>query len=562
MIQGRITMKRPIRFFSYFICVTLIASMFSFAPGVFAAEKDAAKESAASDRETVSQPADLQETKEMPGLQKAAPLSEPADPTNPTIPTDPTDPTEPPAKKYCKITVSQTSGGIVTVDQTSVEQGAATTIHITVTPNKGYGVASLTVDGQQVGATYSYDYTFTPTKDEIKISASFRRSSSYVFIMLDAGHYGKVNRSPVYKSYYESLMTWPLHLYLKQELEQYSNVVVSTTRSSQSRDLGVYERGTASAGYDLFLSLHSNAAGSRAADYPLVITQKGNTTDPLAISLGQTIESVMGTKDGYRIWQKLNKDKKTEYYGVLRGSKAVGTKGMIVEHSFHTNLAAAKWLSSDANLRRMAEAEAADIAAYYGLTKSGADVITPSKSSLSIANTNYNTLTVKWKKSIGATGYVLYRATSKKGSYKKVKTITRGATLSYKNKKLKTGKTYYYKVRPFRKTASGTRYGSYSSIKSAKVKPNTPSVSSKAGKRKITVKWKKVSGASRYVVYRATKKKGKYKKVATLKSNRRSYTNKNLKKKKRYYYKVRVYKTVKGKKIYSNYSGYTTKKAK
>ena len=79
MIQGRITMKRPIRFFSYFICVTLIASMFSFAPGVFAAEKDAAKESAASDRETVSQPADLQETKEMPGLQKAAPLSEPAD---------------------------------------------------------------------------------------------------------------------------------------------------------------------------------------------------------------------------------------------------------------------------------------------------------------------------------------------------------------------------------------------------------------------------------------------------------------------------------------------------
>ena len=157
----------------------------------------------------------------------------------------------------------------------------------------------------------------------------------------------------------------------------------------------------------------------------------------------------------YRIWQELNKDKKTEYYGVLRGSKAVGTKGMIVEHSFHTNLAAAKWLSSDANLRRMAEAEAADIAAYYGLTKSGADVITPSKSSLSIANTNYNTLTVKWKKSIGATGYVLYRATSKKGSYKKVKTITRGATLSYKNKKLKTGKTYYYKVRPFRKRPAG-----------------------------------------------------------------------------------------------------------
>lgn len=554
-------MKRPIRFFSYFICVTLIASMFSFAPGVFAAEKDAAAESGASEQESVSQtvPTAPSEASGTLSLQKAAPLSESSELTDPTGPTDPTDP---PAKKYCKITVQQTSGGTVAVDQTSVEQGVAATIHITVTPSKGYGVAALTVDGKQVGATYSYDYSFTPTKDEVKISASFRKSTSYVFIMLDAGHYGKVNRSPVYKSYYESLMTWPLHLYLKQELEEYNNVVVDTTRSSQSRDLGVYERGTASSGYDLFLSLHSNATGSKSADYPLIITQKGNTKDPLAISLGQTIESVMETKQDYDIWQKLNKDKKTEYYGVLRGSKAVGTKGMIVEHSFHTNLAAAKWLSSDANLRRMAEAEAADIAAYYGLTKSGADVITPSKPTISISNTNYNTLTVKWKKSIGATGYVLYRATSKKGSYKKVKTITSGTTLSYKNKKLKTGKTYYYKVRPFRKSASGTRYGSYSSIKSAKVKPNAPSVSSKAGKRKITVKWKKVSGASRYVVYRATKKNGKYKKVATLKSNRRSYTNKKLKKKKRYYYKVRAYKTVSGKKIYSNYSGYTTKKAK
>ncbi|MCQ4635805.1 N-acetylmuramoyl-L-alanine amidase [Anaerovorax odorimutans] len=558
-------MKRPGRFFSYFICATLIATMFSFAPGVFAAEKDPAAESSLSAAETVrqqeSQALDLQRSAVSGSSENET--TESTEPTDPTKPTDPTEPTKPePPKKYCRVTVQQTSGGTVAVDKTSVEQGVETTIHITVTPNKGYGVASLNVNGEKLGATYTYDYTFTPSKDEIKISASFRKSSSYVFIMLDAGHYGKVNRSPVLKSYYESLMTWPLHLYLKQELEQYQNVVVDTTRGSQSKDLGVYARGTASAGYDLFLSLHSNATGSKSADYPLVITQKGNTKDPLAVSLAQTIQSIMGTKDNYQIWQKLNKDKKTEYYGVLRGSKAVGTKGMIVEHSFHTNLVAAKWLSSDANLHRMAEAEAADIAAYYGLTKSGADTITPSKPSVSISNSSYNALTLKWKKSIGATGYVLYRATSKKGSYKKIKTISKGTTLSYKNSKLKTGKTYYYKVRPFRKSASGTRYGSYSSIKSAKVKPGTPSVSSKAGKRKITVKWKKVTGASRYVVYRATKKSGKYKKIATLKSNRRSYTNKKLKKNKRYYYKVRAYRTVKGKKYYSNYSSYTTKKVK
>lgn len=38
-------------------------------------------------------------------------------------------------------------------------------------------------------------------------------------ICLDAGHYGKYNQSPVFKSYYESEMTWRLHRMLQAELE-------------------------------------------------------------------------------------------------------------------------------------------------------------------------------------------------------------------------------------------------------------------------------------------------------------------------------------------------------
>lgn len=40
-----------------------------------------------------------------------------------------------------------------------------------------------------------------------------------VKVCLDAGHYGKYNRSPAVLSYYESDMTWKLHNYLKKELE-------------------------------------------------------------------------------------------------------------------------------------------------------------------------------------------------------------------------------------------------------------------------------------------------------------------------------------------------------
>lgn len=54
----------------------------------------------------------------------------------------------------------------------------------------------------------------------------------------------------------------------------------------------------------------------------------------------------------------------------------------------------------------------------------------------------------------------------------------------------------------------------------------------------IQLKWKKVKKAKKYQVYRATKKKGKFKKVATVKTN--SYVNKGLKDGKKYYYKVRA----------------------
>lgn len=66
------------------------------------------------------------------------------------------------------------------------------------------------------------------------------------------------------------------------------------------------------------------------------------------------------------------------------------------------------------------------------------------------------------------TGYQIYRATSKYGTYKKVGTTT---SKSFTNTGLTKGKYYYYKVRAYRILNNGqTVYSSYSSIKSVKVK--------------------------------------------------------------------------------------------
>lgn len=188
-------------------------------------------------------------------------------------------------------------------------------------------------------------------------------------VCLDAGHYGKYNRAPGVKEYYESDMTWKLHLLLKAELEKYG-VVVTQTRSNQATDKTLYNRGAASKGCDLFISLHSNAVGSKAnesVDYPLVIVQLDGKGDALGKKLADCIEDLMQTNQKANVWKKAGKN--GEYYGVLRGAAAVGTCGMIIEHSFHTCSKMAKWLLSEENLKKLAVEEARIIAAHYGLKK-------------------------------------------------------------------------------------------------------------------------------------------------------------------------------------------------
>lgn len=80
--------------------------------------------------------------------------------------------------------------------------------------------------------------------------------------------------------------------------------------------------------------------------------------------------------------------------------------------------------------------------------------------------TKNNTVSVSWKKTNGASGYYIYRATSKKGKYSKIKTIISGKTLKYTDKKVKKGKTYYYKVVPFRKISGKAVKGASSAVKS------------------------------------------------------------------------------------------------
>ena len=201
-------------------------------------------------------------------------------------------------------------------------------------------------------------------------------------ICLDAGHAGKYNRSPVVPSYYESNMTWKLHLLLKTELEKRGAEVV-TTRGSQAQDLDVVSRGAAARGCDFFVSLHSNATTDQSVDRVVAIcllddssTQIDDVSRHVGAGLASVVAGVMGTQDDPKVTtKKASTDRDgngrldDNYYGVLHGCRSVGVPGIILEHSFHTNKRATEWLLADGNLAKLAAAEAGHLAQYFGLTQ-------------------------------------------------------------------------------------------------------------------------------------------------------------------------------------------------
>ena len=184
-------------------------------------------------------------------------------------------------------------------------------------------------------------------------------------VHIDPGHYGATyNKNTVGLNYYESKMTWDLANYLKNELEK-SGVKVTLSRNNINANPSLYDRGYGAKNCDLFLSLHSNACGTESVDYPVVYRGiDKSVADDFGIKLATLIQNLIGTKQKGKTATRSGSN--GEYYGVLRGARAAGlTYYYIVEHSFHTNYNATKWLSDDSNIRRLAQEEAKLIVNYF-----------------------------------------------------------------------------------------------------------------------------------------------------------------------------------------------------
>lgn len=222
-----------------------------------------------------------------------------------------------------------------------------------------------------------------PSPEEIPVNESIRRLSGRVIkVMIDPGHYSYYNQSPVYAPYWESVMTWKLSNYLQEEL-QALGVHADLTKSSLDEDPSLNDRGFSSKGYDFFISMHSNAGAASYIDQPIAIIYQDlpwTDIDDISREMGEiltaTVTDVMKTNQKGITYQRkgtgdwdgngINDD---EWYSVLFGSRYVGTSGILLEHSFHTNYRATLWLYNDDNLKKMAKEEAVAIFDYFSEKK-------------------------------------------------------------------------------------------------------------------------------------------------------------------------------------------------
>lgn len=173
---------------------------------------------------------------------------------------------------------------------------------------------------------------------------------------------------------------------------------------------------------------------------------------------------------------------------------------------------------------------------------------------------NYQSACIKWNKSVGADGYYIYKKSGKK--FIKIATVKNPKTVTYKVKNLKCGKKYTFTVRAYKNAEKNNIIaGIYDkiglSVKIRLGKTNKLKAKRLSGK-KAKVTWKKVSGANGYSIQRKIAG-GSYKTIKTVKSGKTiRFTDKNIKKAKKYTYRVRAYRTVDGKKVYGAYSATST----
>ena len=288
-----------------------------------------------------------------------------------------------------------------TIDENGNEIDEANEVNDSIAQEIDSSVVSL--DGSNVSNTEELVESVlkqnvqTPqNKSRRKRSITTYSESNPLVICIDPGHGGSESGTVVVDGSLEKNMNLKIAMYLKEELEQYKNVKVVMTRTSDVY-VGLQERAqiAANAGATALVSIHINATGwgtqssvSGAevyyphANYNAAVSETGknlaqnilNELVGLGLNnLGIKVKYVYDTNTGQPAHDPAYDypdGSVGDYYGVIRYSKELGVAGIIVEHAMSDNWSDFNnFLSSDAKLKNLGIADATGIAKAFGLSK-------------------------------------------------------------------------------------------------------------------------------------------------------------------------------------------------
>ena len=166
--------------------------------------------------------------------------------------------------------------------------------------------------------------------------------------------------------------------------------------------------------------------------------------------------------------------------------------------------------------------------------------------------TTSDSVTLTWTTLEDATGYQVFKYDSSQSEYQYIKATTSN---SYTDASLKQGKTEIYRVRAYKKDASGNNiYSSYSSKFYATCSPSAPVGLTKGAvtSSSASLSWNAVSGCTGYGVYRYDAVSGAYSKIGSTTST--SYKDTSVLSGTTYKYKIKAYVKTENMKAWSSYS--------
>ncbi len=252
-----------------------------------------------------------------------------------------------------------------------------------------------TVTLAQSGMDPAYVQAGSVCEDQApRFLAPAAKKDGNVVIVLDPGH-DSTHTGARANGLVEESLNLKIAKYCKEELEKYQGVTVYLTREEEACPFPVIDGASSDSNLDnryriffardhqadAFVSIHLNSAeDSRAQGVEIYYPndswkpQIGQTGKDLAASILPKITALGIADRGIKIRNsedntRYEDNSIADYYGVINRGKKENVPAIIIEGAFLTNSSDAAFLGQEENLKKLGQADAAGIAAYYGLEK-------------------------------------------------------------------------------------------------------------------------------------------------------------------------------------------------